>query len=210
HPGVGALSFVGSTPIAQYIYERGAHFGKRVQALGGAKNHMMIMQDADIVRTVDALVGAAYGSAGERCMAISVAVLVGDVGKKILPAVQERARTLKIKDGMHLDAEMGPVVTKEALQRIENYIAIGVEEGADLLVDGRGLKVDGCENGFYIGGTLFDNVTPDMRIYKEEIFGPVLACVHVSDLGEAVDLVNRHEFGNGVSCFTSDGHTARE
>ncbi|MDS1141583.1 CoA-acylating methylmalonate-semialdehyde dehydrogenase [Pusillimonas sp. SM2304] len=210
HPDVAALSFVGSTPIAQYVYERGAHFGKRVQALGGAKNHMIIMPDADIERTVDALVGAAYGSAGERCMAISVAVLVGEVGKKILPALQARAQELKIKDGMHLDAEMGPIVTKEALKRIENYIAIGVEEGADLLVDGRGHKVDGHADGFYIGGTLFDNVTPDMRIYKEEIFGPVLACVHVPDLGAAVDLINRHEFGNGVSCFTSDGHTARE
>ena len=210
HPDVAAISFVGSTPIAQYIYERGAHFGKRVQALGGAKNHMIIMPDADIERTVDALVGAAYGSAGERCMAISVAVLVGDVGKKIIPALKERAKTLKIKDGMHLDAEMGPVVTAEALKRIEGYIALGVEEGAELLVDGRNYKVEGHEQGFYIGGTLFDNVTPDMRIYKEEIFGPVLACVHVPDLGAAVDLINRHEFGNGVSCFTSDGHTARE
>ncbi|NYT46054.1 CoA-acylating methylmalonate-semialdehyde dehydrogenase [Pollutimonas thiosulfatoxidans] len=210
HEDVSAISFVGSTPIAQYIYERGAHFGKRVQALGGAKNHMIIMPDADIERTVDALTGAAYGSAGERCMAISVAVLVGDVGKKILPALQERARTLKIKDGMHLDAEMGPVITKEALERIENYIAIGVEEGAELLVDGRGHKVPGHDQGFYVGGTLFDKVTPEMRIYKEEIFGPVLACVHVPDLGAAVDLVNRHEFGNGVSCFTSDGHSARE
>ncbi|WP_353152768.1 CoA-acylating methylmalonate-semialdehyde dehydrogenase [Pollutimonas bauzanensis] len=210
HADVSAISFVGSTPIAQYIYERGAHFGKRVQALGGAKNHMIIMPDADIERTVDALVGAAYGSAGERCMAISVAVLVGDVGKKIMPALIERTKTLKIKDGMHLDAEMGPVVTKEALKRIEDYIAVGVEQGADLLVDGRGHKVEGHENGFYVGGTLFDNVTADMRIYKEEIFGPVLACVHVADLGAAIDLVNKHEFGNGVSCFTSDGHAARE
>lgn len=210
HADVAALSFVGSTPIAQYIYERGAHFGKRVQALGGAKNHMVIMPDADIERTVDALVGAAYGSAGERCMAISVAVLVGEVGKKIVPMLQERARSLKIKDGMALDAEMGPVVTKEALQRIEGYIATGVEEGAELLVDGRGYKVAGNESGFYVGGTLFDKVTPQMRIYKEEIFGPVLVCVHVDDLGAAIDLVNKHEFGNGVSCFTSDGHTARE
>ncbi len=210
HPGVAALSFVGSTPIAQYIYERGAHFGKRVQALGGAKNHMIIMPDADIERTVDALVGAAYGSAGERCMAISVAVLVGDVGKKIIPLLEQRTRALKIKDGMNLDAEMGPVVTKEALTRIENYIANGVEQGAELLVDGRGYKVGGHENGYFIGGTLFDKVSPDMTIYKEEIFGPVLVCMHVDNLGSAVDLVNRHEFGNGVSCFTSDGHTARE
>jgi malonate-semialdehyde dehydrogenase (acetylating)/methylmalonate-semialdehyde dehydrogenase len=210
HQDVSAVSFVGSTPIAQYIYERGAHFGKRVQALGGAKNHMIVMPDADIERTVDALVGAAYGSAGERCMAISVAVLVGDVGKQIVPALKERAATLKIKDGMNLDAEMGPVVTQEALNRIERYIELGVEQGADLLVDGRGYKVEGCEDGFFIGGTLFDNVTPEMTIYKEEIFGPVLVCVHVDDLGAAVDLVNRHEFGNGVSCFTSDGHSARE
>ncbi|MGE4368673.1 MAG: CoA-acylating methylmalonate-semialdehyde dehydrogenase [Burkholderiaceae bacterium] len=210
HPDVAALSFVGSTPIAQYIYERGAHFGKRVQALGGAKNHMIIMPDADIPRTVDALVGAAYGSAGERCMAISVAVLVGDVGKQIIPELVQRAKTLKVKDGMYLDAEMGPVVTREAKERIENYIAIGVEQGAELLVDGRNFTVPGHEQGFYVGGTLFDKVTPSMRIYQEEIFGPVLVCVHVSDLSQAIDLVNRHEFGNGVSCFTSDGNTARE
>jgi malonate-semialdehyde dehydrogenase (acetylating)/methylmalonate-semialdehyde dehydrogenase len=210
HPDVAAGSFVGPTPIAQYINERGAHFGKRVQALGGAKNHMVVMPDADIERTVAAPVGAAYGSAGERCMAISVAVLVGDIGDKIIPMLKERTQSLKIMDGMNLQAEMGPVVTREALERIENYIAIGEEQGAELLVDGRGHKVDGHENGYYIGGTLFDKVTPDMRIYKEEIFGPVLACVHVANLGEAVDLINRHEFGNGVSCFTSDGHTARE
>ncbi|TAL82269.1 MAG: CoA-acylating methylmalonate-semialdehyde dehydrogenase, partial [Candidimonas sp.] len=173
HPDVAAISFVGSTPIAQYVHERGAHFGKRVQALGGAKNHMVIMPDADIPRVVDALVGAAYGSAGERCMAISVAVLVGNVGQKIMPMLEERARNLKINDGMNLDAEMGPVVTQQAKQRIENYIEIGVKEGATLRVDGRGHKVEGHENGFYVGGTLFDNVTPDMTIYKEEIFGPV-------------------------------------
>ncbi|UHL65743.1 CoA-acylating methylmalonate-semialdehyde dehydrogenase [Paralcaligenes sp. KSB-10] len=210
HPDVAAISFVGSTPIAHYIHERGAHFGKRVQALGGAKNHMVVMPDADIPRTVDALVGAAYGSAGERCMAISVAVMVGDVGKKIMPLLEERAKTLKIKDGMNLDAEMGPVVTRQAKERIEGYIEAGVKQGARLVVDGRGHKVNGHENGFYVGGTLFDDVTPDMTIYKEEIFGPVLACVHVHDFGEAVDLINKHEFGNGVSCFTSDGHIARE
>ena len=210
HPDVAAISFVGSTPIAHYIHERGAHFGKRVQALGGAKNHMVVMPDADIPRTVDALVGAAYGSAGERCMAISVAVMVGDVGKKIMPLLEERAKTLKIKDGMSLDAEMGPVVTRQAKERIEGYIEAGVKQGARLVVDGRGHKVNGHENGFYVGGTLFDDVTPDMTIYKEEIFGPVLACVHVHDFGEAVDLINKHEFGNGVSCFTSDGHIARE
>lgn len=210
HPDVVALSFVGSTPIAQYIYERGAHFGKRVQALGGAKNHMVIMPDADVERTVDALVGAAYGSAGERCMAISVAVMVGDIGPKIMPSLIERTRTLKIKDGMFLDAEMGPVITPEAKQRIQDYIQSGVDQGARLLVDGRNHTVEGFENGFYLGGTLFDQVTPDMRIYQEEIFGPVLVCVHVDTLDQAIALVNAHPFGNGVSCFTSDGFTARE
>ena len=210
HPDVKALSFVGSTPIAQYIYQTGAAKGKRVQALGGAKNHMVVMPDADIEQAVDALIGAAYGSAGERCMAISVAVLVGDVADKILPRLAERARALKIKNGMELDAEMGPIVTREARDRIENYIGIGVEEGATLVVDGRGHKVAGLEGGFFTGGTLFDHVTPQMRIYKEEIFGPVLACVRVKDFAAAVELVNAHEFGNGVACFTSDGNVARE
>ncbi|MGJ7916109.1 CoA-acylating methylmalonate-semialdehyde dehydrogenase [Massilia sp. LXY-6] len=210
HPDVKAISFVGSTPIAHYIHERGSHFGKRVQALGGAKNHMIVMPDADIERTVDALVGAAYGSAGERCMAISVAVLVGDVADRIIPLVAERARSLKIRDGMDLEAEMGPIVTRQALERIEGYIGIGAEEGASLVVDGRGHQVEGREQGFFTGGTLFDHVTPEMRIYKEEIFGPVLACVRVKDFAEAVELVNAHEFGNGVSCFTSDGNVARE
>jgi malonate-semialdehyde dehydrogenase (acetylating)/methylmalonate-semialdehyde dehydrogenase len=210
HPDVKALSFVGSTPIAQYIYETGAKMGKRVQALGGAKNHMVVMPDADIDQAVDALIGAAYGSAGERCMAISVAVLVGDVADKIIPKLAERARSLKIKNGMELDAEMGPIVTREARDRIENYIGIGVEEGATLVVDGRGHKVAGLENGFFTGGTLFDHVKPTMRIYKEEIFGPVLACVRAHDFAEAVQLVNDHEYGNGVACFTSDGNVARE
>ena len=210
HPDVKALSFVGSTPVAEYIYETGAHHGKRVQALGGAKNHMVVMPDADIEQAVDALIGAAYGSAGERCMAISVAVLVGDVADKIVPKLAERARALKVKNGMELDAEMGPIVTKQALERIEGYIGIGVEEGATLVVDGRGHKVEGHEAGFFTGGTLFDHVTPAMRIYKEEIFGPVLACVRVPDMAAALKLVNEHEFGNGVACFTSDGGVARE
>jgi malonate-semialdehyde dehydrogenase (acetylating)/methylmalonate-semialdehyde dehydrogenase len=210
HPDVKALSFVGSTPIAQYIYETGAHHGKRVQALGGAKNHMVVMPDADIDQAVDALIGAAYGSAGERCMAISVAVLVGDAADKVIPKLAARTQTLKIKNGMELDAEMGPIVTRQALDRIEACIGIGVEEGAKLLVDGRGHKVAGHEGGFFTGGTLFDHVTPEMRIYKEEIFGPVLACVRVPDLQRAVDLINAHEFGNGVACFTSDGNVARE
>ncbi len=210
HPDVAALSFVGSTPIAQYIYETGAHHGKRVQALGGAKNHMVVMPDADLGQAVDALIGAAYGSAGERCMAISVAVLVGDVADKIVPLLAERARTLKVKNGMELDAEMGPIVTREARDRIEGTIGIGVEEGATLVVDGRGHSVKGFEQGFFTGGSLFDHVTPTMRIYKEEIFGPVLACVRVPDFATALALVNAHEFGNGVALFTSDGGVARE
>ena len=210
HPDVKAISFVGSTPIANYIYQTGAQHGKRVQALGGAKNHMVVMPDADIDQAIDALVGAGYGSAGERCMAISVAVLVGDVADKLIPRLAERARTLIVKNGMEADAEMGPVVTRQALERIEGYIALGVEEGASLVVDGRGLKVPGHEEGFFTGGTLFDHVTPEMRIYKEEIFGPVLACVRVKDFTEAVDLINAHEFGNGVACYTRDGHIARE
>jgi malonate-semialdehyde dehydrogenase (acetylating)/methylmalonate-semialdehyde dehydrogenase len=210
HPDVKALSFVGSTPIAQYLYETGARHGKRVQALGGAKNHMVVMPDADLDQAVDALIGSAYGSAGERCMAISVAVLVGDIGDRIVPRLAERARALKIRNGMELDAEMGPIVTREARDRIEGYIGLGVEEGATLVVDGRGYKVPGYEDGFFTGGSLFDHVKPHMRIYKEEIFGPVLVCVRVKDLAEAVQLVNDHEYGNGVACFTSDGGVARE
>ncbi|MFZ4289246.1 CoA-acylating methylmalonate-semialdehyde dehydrogenase [Variovorax sp. HJSM1_2] len=214
HPDVKAVSFVGSTPIANYIYETGARHGKRVQALGGAKNHMVVMPDADIDQAVDALVGAGYGSAGERCMAISVAVLVGDVGERLLPKLIERTKTLKVLNGENLAAEMGPIVTRAAHERITGYISTGVEEGAKLLVDGRGFNGaqagNGCDNGFWMGGTLFDHVTPEMRIYKEEIFGPVLSCVHVADLKSAVDLINAHEFGNGVSCFTRDGNVARE
>jgi malonate-semialdehyde dehydrogenase (acetylating)/methylmalonate-semialdehyde dehydrogenase len=210
HPDVKAVSFVGSTPIAQYIYETGAHHGKRVQALGGAKNHMVVMPDADLDQAVDALIGSAYGSAGERCMAISVAVLVGDVAERIVPKLAERAKALKIRNGMELDAEMGPIVTREARDRIENFIGIGVAEGAELVVDGRGHAVPGHEAGFFTGGTLFDHVTPSMRIYREEIFGPVLACVRAKDFAQAVQLVNEHEFGNGVACFTSDGGIARE
>jgi malonate-semialdehyde dehydrogenase (acetylating)/methylmalonate-semialdehyde dehydrogenase len=210
HPDVKALSFVGSTPIAKYIYETGARHGKRVQALGGAKNHMVVMPDADLAQTVDALIGSAYGSAGERCMAISVAVLVGDVADRIVPLLAERATKLVVRNGMENDAEMGPLVTKEALQRVESYIASGVEAGATLAADGRKLSVPGHEQGFFTGGTLFDNVTPEMKIYREEIFGPVLSCIRVPDFEAALKLVNTHEFGNGVACFTSDGNVARE
>jgi malonate-semialdehyde dehydrogenase (acetylating)/methylmalonate-semialdehyde dehydrogenase len=210
HPDVQALSFVGSTPIARYIYQRGAQLGKRIQALGGAKNHLVVMPDADIEQAVDGLIGAAYGSAGERCMAISVAVLVGDVADKVVPMLRKRAAELNIGDGLEPTVEMGPVVTRQALERIEGYIDVGVKEGAELVLDGRGHKVPKREKGFFTGATLFDRVRPDMRIYKEEIFGPVLCCVRVEDFGQAVKLINAHEFGNGVSCYTRDGHIARE
>jgi malonate-semialdehyde dehydrogenase (acetylating)/methylmalonate-semialdehyde dehydrogenase len=210
HPDVKAVSFVGSTPIAEQLHRRCAAAGKRVQALGGAKNHLVVMPDADLDQAVDGLVGAAYGSAGERCMAISVAVLVGDVADRLVPRLAVRARTLKVGDGMDDTVEMGPVVTGEALDRIEGYVALGVDEGATLVVDGRGLNVPGHPAGFFTGGTLFDHVTPDMRIYREEIFGPVLVCVRVPDLDAAIALVNGHEFGNGVAVYTRDGHVARE
>lgn len=210
HPDVKAISFVGSTPVANAIYERGARHGKRVQALGGAKNHLVVMPDANVDQVVDALIGAAYGSAGERCMAISVAVLVGDSADTIVQAVAQRARTLVIKDGMSPDAEMGPVISAAALHRIENYIASGVAEGAQLVVDGRQLTVSGQENGFFTGATLFDAVTPHMKIYQDEIFGPVLACIRVKTLNEAIALINAHQFANGVSIYTKDGQAARE
>jgi malonate-semialdehyde dehydrogenase (acetylating)/methylmalonate-semialdehyde dehydrogenase len=210
HPGIAAVSFVGSTPVARHVHETAGRHGKRVQALGGAKNHMVVMPDADLEQAVDALIGSAYGSAGERCMAISVAVLVGDIGDRIVPRLAERARALKVRNGLEPDAEMGPIVMREARDRIEGYVALGVQEGATLVVDGRGLKVPGHEGGFFTGGTLFDHVTPAMRIYREEIFGPVLVCVRAKDLAEALALVNGHEFGNGVACFTADGGTARE
>ncbi|HEX7888931.1 MAG TPA: CoA-acylating methylmalonate-semialdehyde dehydrogenase [Ramlibacter sp.] len=214
HPDVKAISFVGSTPIAQKIYETGAKHGKRVQALGGAKNHMVVMPDADMDQAVDALIGSAFGSAGERCMAISVGILVGEAGDKIMAKLAERTQSLKVKNGAELDAEMGPIVSSAAQQRITGYIAQGETEGAKLVVDGRkfqgAMAGAGCDNGFWIGGTLFDDVKPDMKIYKEEIFGPVLGCVRAKDLKEATDLINAHEFGNGVSLFTRDGNTARE
>jgi malonate-semialdehyde dehydrogenase (acetylating)/methylmalonate-semialdehyde dehydrogenase len=210
HPEVQAISFVGSTPIAEYIYARGSAAGKRVQALGGAKNHMVVMPDADMEMTVDALMGAAYGSAGERCMAISVVVAVGDAADKLVDALTKRAAALKVNDGMEHGAEMGPVVTSAAKERIEKLIGEGVEQGASLLVDGRNFKVPGRENGFFVGGTLFDHVTPDMTIYKEEIFGPVLCVMRLPDVGSAVRLINANEYGNGVAIYTRDGGVARE
>ncbi len=210
NPDVKAISFVGSTPVAHHIAQEAARQGKRVQALGGAKNHMVVMPDADLDQVVDALIGSAFGSAGERCMAISVGVLVGDVADKILPRLVERTQALKVKNGMELDAEMGPIVTEAARERITGMIDSGVQQGAKLLVDGRGLAVPGHEKGFWIGGTVFDQVTPNMRIYQEEIFGPVLSCVRVPDFSAALELVNAHAYGNGVACFTRDGHVARE
>jgi malonate-semialdehyde dehydrogenase (acetylating) / methylmalonate-semialdehyde dehydrogenase len=212
HPDVKAVSFVGSTPIAQYIYATGAAHGKRVQALGGAKNHMIVMPDADLDQAVDALMGAAYGSAGERCMAISVAVPVTDVVADALVAkLTERVRALKIGPGTDSAADMGPLVTSIHRDKVRGYIDLGVAEGAELIVDGREVAIADpeCADGYFLGGTLFDRVTPEMRIYKEEIFGPVLAVVRVPDYRTAVDLINAHEFGNGTAIFTRDGDTAR-
>ncbi|MGQ7934239.1 CoA-acylating methylmalonate-semialdehyde dehydrogenase [Paraburkholderia sp. D1E] len=208
HPDVAALSFVGSTPIAEYIYTEASKRGKRVQALGGAKNHLVVMPDADLDQAVDALIGAAYGSAGERCMAISVAVAVGNVADELIERLVPRVKSLVIKNGENLDAEMGPLVTAEHKAKVAGYIDSGVAEGAKLIVDGRAHPVVN-EDGFFIGGTLFDQVGTEMKIYKEEIFGPVLAVVRVPDFASAVELINAHEFGNGVSLFTSDGGVAR-
>ena len=210
HPDVAAVSFVGSTPIARYIYETGAAYGKRVQALGGAKNHMVVMPDADLDMTIEALMGAAYGSAGERCMAISVAVAVGEVADTLVARLAERTRQLRINIGTDPKAEMGPLVTRQHLDKVAGYIAQGVAEGAQLVVDGRGHVVAGCEEGFFIGGTLFDHVTPEMTIYQEEIFGPVLAVVRVDSVEAAVKLINQHAYGNGTAIFTRNGGAARE
>lgn len=210
HPAVQAVSFVGSTPIAQYIYETGARYGKRVQALGGAKNHMVVMPDADLEQVVDGLIGAAYGSAGERCMAISVAVLVGEVADPVIEQLTTRAQQIVVGDGTQSGVEMGPVITAQAKERIEHYIGLGVKEGAKLLVDGRGYAVAGQEEGFFVGPTLFDQVQPEMSIYQEEIFGPVLVCVRVPDFAAAVQLINQNRYANGVACYTRDGQIARE
>jgi malonate-semialdehyde dehydrogenase (acetylating)/methylmalonate-semialdehyde dehydrogenase len=201
-PRVSAISFVGSTPIAEYVYRTGTQYGKRVQALGGAKNHLVVMPDADIEQAVDALMGAAYGSAGERCMAISVGVVVGDIADQLVARLIERTTELKIGNGIVNEPDMGPLVTGAHLEKVKGYIEKGVSEGASLIVDGRNISVAGHENGFFIGGCLFDHVTPDMTIYKEEIFGPVLSIVRVDDFESAVQLINAHEFGNGVSFFT--------
>ncbi len=206
---IPAVSFVGSTPIAKYIYENGAKNEKRVQALGGAKNHCVVMPDCDLDQAVNGLMGAAYGSAGERCMAQSVAVAVGNIGDELVNQISKKLETLKVGPGMDKTSEMGPLVTKEHLERVKGYVDLGVKEGAKLVVDGRDIKLQGYENGYYIGGCLFDQVTKDMRIYKEEIFGPVLSVVRVKDFDEAVKLINDHEFGNGTSVYTRDGDVGR-
>ncbi|WP_026224310.1 CoA-acylating methylmalonate-semialdehyde dehydrogenase [Methyloversatilis thermotolerans] len=210
HPEVRAVSFVGSTPVARHIHETASRQGKRAQALGGAKNHMVVMPDADIGQAADALIGAAYGSAGERCMAISVAVAVGDIGDALVEAVRMRAQKLNIGDGEGEGVDMGPVVTAAHRERIVSLIDAGVTEGATLVLDGRRHVVAGHEQGFFLGATLFDHVTPGMRIWREEIFGPVLCVVRAASLAEAITLVNRHEYGNGVSLYTRDGAAARE
>ena len=209
-PRISAVSFVGSTPIAEYVYRTGTHHGKRIQALGGAKNHLVVMPDADIEQAVDALMGAAYGSAGERCMAISVGVVVGDVADMLVEKLIERIAELRVGNGAINEPDMGPLVTSAHLEKVKNYIETGIKEGAHLKADGRDTLVPEHENGFFLGGCLFDHVTSDMTIYKEEIFGPVLSIVRVDDFDTAVQLINDHEFGNGVSLFTRDGHTARE
>ena len=210
HPDVAAVSFVGSTPIAEYVYQTGAAHNKRVQALGGAKNHMVVMPDANIEQATDALMGAAYGSAGERCMAVSVAVAVGDAGDRLMEQLAPRVRALKVGPGTDPESEMGPLVTGIHKAKVEGYIDAGVAEGADLVVDGRGLTLQGYEKGFYTGGSLFDNVTTGMSIYKDEIFGPVLSVVRAKNYAEAADMVNAHEFGNGAAIFTQDGDAARD
>ena len=211
HPDIQAVSFVGSTPIARYVHQTATHHGKRAQALGGAKNHMIVMPDADLDQATDALMGAAYGAAGERCMAVSVAVPVGDaVADALIERLEPRVRALKVGPGMDKDAEMGPLVTRQHRDKVKAYIDAGVAEGADLVVDGRDIKLQGYEDGFFLGGSLFDRVTPDMSIYKEEIFGPVLSVVRAPDYNQAAQLVNDHEMGNGTAIFTRDGDAARE
>ena len=208
HPGIKAVSFVGSTPIAEYVYKTGTSAGKRVQALGGAKNHLVVMPDADLDAAVDALMGSAFGSAGERCMAISVAVAVGDeVADALIERLRPKITALKIGSGLDDGVEMGPLVTGVHRDKVTSYIETGIKEGATAVLDGRGVKVQG--QGFFVGGTLFDGVKPEMRVYREEIFGPVLGIVREQSLEEALRLVNDHEFGNGTSIFTRDGGTAR-
>ena len=206
---VNAISFVGSTPIAKYIYENSAKHEKRVQALGGAKNHCVVMPDADLNQAINGLMGAAYGSAGERCMAQSVAVAVGGVADKLVDGLKKKVEELKIGPGTDKNIEMGPLITKEHLKKVKDYVEVGKKEGAKLIVDGSEIKLQGYEKGFFMGGCLFDHVKTNMKIYNEEIFGPVLSIVRVKDFEEAIKIINNHEYGNGVSIFTRDGDAAR-
>jgi len=209
HPDVSAVSFVGSTPIARHVYETAARTGKRVQALGGAKNHAVVLPDAEMEFTADALIGAGYGSAGERCMAISVVVAVGDVAEPLVALLREKAAALRVGPGTQAGAEMGPLVTAAHRERIRGIIAAGVEEGARAVLDGRELRIPSGDKGFFLGPTLLDHVTPGMTVYREEIFGPVLVVVRVRTLDEAIDLVNRNPYGNGTAIFTGSGSSAQ-
>ncbi len=210
HPDITAISFVGSTPVARYIYETATRAGKRVQALAGAKNHMIVLPDADMDLAADSAVSAGYGSAGERCMAISVVVTVGNAAERLLPKIEERIARLVIGPGLDAGSEFGPLITREHRDRVAGYVDTGVEEGADLIVDGRGLRLKGCENGYFFGPTLFDNVTPDMTIYRDEIFGPVLGVVRTESFEDAIGLINENPWGNGTAVFTNDGGAARK
>ncbi|MBS1215162.1 MAG: methylmalonate-semialdehyde dehydrogenase, partial [Proteobacteria bacterium] len=209
HPGIGAVSFVGSTPIARYIYETCARNGKRVQALGGAKNHAIVLPDADLEFAADALIGAAYGSAGERCMAISAVVAVGAAADPLVGLLEKKAKAIRIGPGIGDGVDMGPLVTKEHRDKVASYVDLGVKEGAKLVVDGRGLVVKGNENGFFLGTTLFDHVTPKMKVYQDEIFGPVLIVLRVPTLEDAIAMVNANPYANGVAIFTESGGAAR-
>ncbi len=206
---IQSVSFVGSTPVAKHIYSESSAQNKRVQALGGAKNHLIVMPDANIDQAVDGVIGAAYGSAGERCMAVSVAVAVGDIADKLVDKIKNNAETLKVAPWTDEKSNMGPLISKDHLDKVKNYITKGVEEGANLIIDGRDVQIQGYENGYFLGPTLFDNVTKDMTIYKEEIFGPVLSIVRAKNYNEALELVNEHAFGNGTSIYTSDGEISR-
>ncbi len=206
---IASVSFVGSTPVAKYIYEKSAQNGKRVQALGGAKNHLVVMPDANINQAVDGIIGAAYGSAGERCMAVSVAIAVGEIAEELVEKIYTKAQTLKVAPWVDSNSEMGPLISKDHKEKVENYINQGVKEGANLVLDGRNCKIQGYEKGYFVGPTLFDNVTKDMTIYKDEIFGPVLSVLRVRNYEEAIELINNHKYGNGTSIYTSDGEISR-
>ena len=206
---ISSVSFVGSTPVAKYIYEKSAKNGKRVQALGGAKNHLVVMPDANIDQAVDGIIGAGYGSAGERCMAISVAVAVGEIADQLVEKVHQSAQKLKVLPWTNPESDMGPLISREHKEKVENYISVGIKEGAKIIEDGRNYIIQGYENGFFVGPTLFDHVNKDMKIYKEEIFGPVVSVVRARNYDEALNLVNEHAYGNGTSIYTSDGEISR-